>query len=78
MNRTYEIQSFRHNKCKVVNHNALKHYNVELQQEEINEADSVIEQEPDDDSQFEDLLEPIEQGERPICLMEEPDQIVRP
>ena len=62
-----------------MNHNALKHYNVELQREEINEAEPVLEHESDDDSEFEDLLiEPVEREEQPIRLMEDPEQIVRP
>ena len=79
MNGTYEIQSLRDNKSKVVNHNALKHYNVELQRDEINEAEHVLEHESDDDSEFEDLLiETVEREEQPIRLMEDPEQIVRP
>ena len=79
MNGNYEIQSLRDNKFKVVNHNALKYYNVELQREEVNEPEHVLERESDDDSEFEDLLfEPVEQGEQPIRLVEDPEQIVRP
>ena len=61
MNGTYEIQLLHDNKCELVNDNALKRYNVELQPEEVNEAEHVLEHEFDDDFEFEDLLiEPID------------------
>ena len=42
-------------------------------------AEHVIEHESDDDSEFEDLLiEPVEQREQPIRLMEDAERIVRP
>ena len=56
MNGTYQIQSLHDNKCKVVNHNALKYYNVDLQFGERVEAEGKINQYSDDDSEFEDFL----------------------
>ena len=74
MNGTYEIQSLHDNKCKIVNHNALKYYNVDLQVEERVEVERKLDQDSEDDSEYEDLLfDSIEETERPINFAENPE-----
>ena len=74
MNGTYEIQSLYDNKCKIVNHSALKFYNVDLQVEERVEAEGELDQDSEDDSKYEDLVfHSFEEVERPSNFAENPE-----
>ena len=70
MNGTYEIQSLHHDKCKIVNHNALKYYNVDLQVEERVEVERKLDQDSEDDSEYEDfyLIQLKKQSDQLISL----------
>ena len=79
MNGTYQIQSLRDSKCKIVNHNTLKQYNLDLRCREKVESERKVDQDSDDDSEFKDLLlESMEEVERPICLAENHERENRP
>ena len=74
MNGTYEIQSLHDNKCKSVNHTALKYYNVDLQVEERVDVERNLDQDSEDDSEYEDLLfDSFEEAERSSNFPENPE-----